>query len=135
MLWHNLKQHLVKKRRLKTMEGEEVRKILEEAGAFWIYPGEPRAEAPHALLTSGKHSNGYVNVGDVLKRFPLIRIKFAEALLATIPLFWMRSFNWVVGSDTSATDLAGDVAKLAGVGHIRMLKDPKNRKPDLASPK
>ena len=110
------------------MTGDEVQNILENAGVFWVYQGEPRPEVPHALLTSGKHSNGYVNVGEVLKAYPIIRKKFAEALLSTLPPLWEGVFNWVVGSDTSATDLAGDVAKLAGVGHIKMVKGKEAKK-------
>jgi len=41
--------------------------LLERCNAIWIYSGQERE--PHALLTSGKHSEGYINLNAVLQ-FP-----------------------------------------------------------------
>ena len=104
------------------LTAEQMQALLEEADAFWLYSGKPRKDQPHALLTSGKHSDGYVNVGQVMKEKPIVRGIFAMGMLDALYKEWNGEFNWVVGADTSSTDLAKDVANLAGVGHITMLK-------------
>lgn len=105
------------------MSEDIVRQYLEDDGAFWLYSGEPRAEAPHALLTSGKHSNGYVNVGGVLKQSPAKREGFAGGIIAALSSKWNGKFDWVTGADTSSTDLAGNIARMTDAGHIRMIKN------------
>ncbi|MFH1890927.1 MAG: hypothetical protein ABIJ91_05200 [Candidatus Kuenenbacteria bacterium] len=102
---------------------DEVRRMLEKTKVFWLYSGEPRKNIPHALLASGKHSDGYVNVGDAIKNDAETRWLFAKMLLETLKGVCEEKFDWVVGADTSSTALALDVAKLAGAGHIRMIKD------------
>jgi hypothetical protein len=99
-----------------------VQYYLEKANAFWLYPGEPRKDVPHALLTSGQHSDGYVNVGQVLKEQPEVRMIFAGGIIAALSKTWDKMFDWVVGADTSSTDLARDIATIMGVRHIRMIK-------------
>lgn len=37
------------------------RQVFQQAGAFWLYQGDPCAERSHAELTSGKCSNGFFN--------------------------------------------------------------------------
>ncbi len=100
----------------------EVEWHLKENGAFWLYQGKARREAPHALLTSGKHSDGYINVGEVLRNRQDICMRFADFIFATILDEWKGEFDYVVGADTSSTNLARDVARLAKVKHIRMEK-------------
>ena len=39
-----------------TISSTGIGDCLRGADAFWTYEGSPRAEAPHALLTSDKHS-------------------------------------------------------------------------------
>lgn len=104
------------------LSGEQVRKHLEKADVFWLYTGEPRKDAPHALLTSGKHSDGYVNVGQVLKERPDVRRAFIKGILAALRKEWSGNIDRVVGADTSSTDLAEGIASIAGADHIRMLK-------------
>ncbi len=99
-----------------------VRRCLEKGGAIWMYKGPPRKEAPHALLTSGQHSNGYVDVGSYLKGHPTEREEMASLMLEQIPGDWRDGLDAVVGADTSSTDLAKDIANLAGIRHIVMLK-------------
>ncbi|MDP3244161.1 MAG: hypothetical protein Q8M83_00700 [bacterium] len=110
----------------------KVQATLEEAGVFWLYPGKPRKEAPHALLTSGLHSDGYVNVGQVLKDRPEIRGVFASAIIeALLPNVTIQAVQWsstrVVGADTSSTDLAEAVALLTGAIHTKMIKTEDER--------
>lgn len=106
----------------KVLNGEEVRMCLEGADAFWVYDGKPSAHRSHALLTSGKHSNGYVNVGAALKEFVGFRRAIAHTLITELLKVWDGRFTHVVGADTSSTDLAGDIAKIAKANHIRMVK-------------
>lgn len=113
--------------KLKSLSGEEVLARLREANACWFYPGSPRKHIPHALLTSGKHSDGFVDVGQVLKENPQTRMDFAESILAALRQIWDGSFDRVVGADTSSTALAQDIARIAGVSHIRMLKTEDKR--------
>lgn len=101
---------------------ERIRKQLEKYDAFWVYDGEPRKDKPHALLTSGKHSDGFVNVGKVLKEQPLVRAEFVEYLKEVLKEGNSLNFTHVVGAATSSTDLARDLASLVGATHIEMEK-------------
>ncbi len=58
---------LVKARKILKIKDELPEKLLEICEAIWIYQGKPGE--PHALLTSGKHSDGYINLNAVLQ-FP-----------------------------------------------------------------
>lgn len=104
---------------------EEFQHILKLCNAFWVYEGEPSKEKPHALLTSGQHSNGFINLGAVLKEYEEFRMLLACSLLH-LPLgvdaAIQQQVTGVVGSDSSATALAGDVATILGVCHIKMVK-------------
>lgn len=42
--------------------------LFTELGAFWLHDGNP--QRPHALLTSGKHSNGFFNGSKILFEMP-----------------------------------------------------------------
>jgi hypothetical protein len=109
-------------KRLKILTPDEVRGILEKAHLLWLYEGEPRPEAPHALLTTKRHSDGFAMVGKLLKEQPDVRMRFAEALLAMLPVAWIKKIKRVVGADSSSTLLAADVAKICGAKHIKMIK-------------
>src|SRR2546423_1359841 len=63
---------------------ETIRDMLEKADSLWLYNGEPDREKPHTLLASGRHSNGYANVGDFLKNHPAERVMLAGLLLFTL---------------------------------------------------
>jgi len=99
-----------------------VQDCLEAASKVWVYRGPPRKEAPHALLTSGQHSDGYADVGGYIKDNPARRREFATYLLELIPLQFRFSFSYVGGADTSSTLLAADVADLSQTTHICMIK-------------
>jgi hypothetical protein len=110
---------------LRILEPAEVAHILKLAKALWTYQGDPCKEKPHALLASGNHSNGFVNVGGVIKEHASIRALFAHSLaLSAVRFAPSSALNvcWVVGADTSLTALAGDVARFFNVPHIKMKK-------------
>ena len=66
----------------------------------------------------------YVDVGSLLKNNPVERVMLAGLLLFVLRQRYSGSFTRVVGADTSSTALAKDVAKIAVVDHIRMVKTP-----------
>lgn len=101
---------------------ERAQQRLIEADVFWLYPGSPDSRIPHALLTSGQHSDGFANLGQALKERPEVRREFARDILAVLLDAYKGGFDGVVGADTSSTLLAQDVAEIAGVAHIRMVK-------------
>ena len=74
-------------------------------GALWIHDGNPNR--PHALLTSGKHSNGFFNSRLVISDEVLLR----EAASDLLGLFvsqggHISEIAGVVGPQTGATKLA-----------------------------
>ena len=87
-------------------------------GAFWRYPGTPHPERPHALLTSGRHSNGFINCGVVLSYANLCAIMAAELLkkLRSQEPCW-QLVNWVVGLDHAAAALVASVADQLTLTH------------------
>jgi hypothetical protein len=107
------------------LEPKEVEHILKLAQAFWVYNGDPCKEKPHALLTSGNHSNGFVNVGGVIKEHLEICELFAHSLALLVVRSGDGKPGWVVGADTSSTALAGYVANFFKVRHIKMVKTEK----------
>lgn len=105
---------------------EELEHVLDLRDALWMHEGEPRASQPHALLASLQHSDGYINLGSVLKEYRGFRRVLADNLIRSLAQvgYDTDDINAVVGSDTSATGLAGDVAEQLGVYHIVMRKTP-----------
>lgn len=83
--------------------------------ALWIHDGNPKR--PHALLTSGKHSNGFFNSRLVIPDEVLL----TEAALDLVEIFasayggYFEDVEVVVGPQTGATKLAelvsGEFAK------------------------
>lgn len=75
-------------------------------------------ERPHALLTSGRHSNGFINCGVVLSYANLCAI-MAEELLKRFrsqePCWQL--VDWVVGSDHAAAALVAGVAQQLTLTH------------------
>lgn len=84
-------------------------RILE---AYWQHNGDPTR--PHALLTSGLHSNGFVNCGVVLTFTNLLMI-YADQIVRRLWQVYDGSVDWVVGSNHAAVSLATFVAYLLGV--------------------
>lgn len=86
------------------------RKIFEERGAIWIHDGTPHR--PHALLTSGLHSDGFVNCTFITQDPALMqRIVSDEGLGPDLPA---DRVDWVVGSAMGAITFAYTVAQKIG---------------------
>jgi len=99
-----------------------VRRYLEVSEKIWTYEGPPDSRYPHALLTAGPHSNGYVDVGNLLKQNPQTRENISRFMLEVLSEVWQGHFTRVVGADTSSTALAHEIASIYGVDYIRMVK-------------
>ena len=103
---------------------DELEMIFKACDAFWIHPEERNPQAPHAILTKGKHSTAYINCPKVLTRSNLCQI-MADQLLS---LFLYRHnyprVGWVLGSDSSALGLSKDMANISGARWHPLQKGP-----------
>lgn len=79
--------------------------------AIWIHDGKPTR--PHALLTSGLHSDGFVNCTYVTQHPRLLKriVNEREALASKLPT---GPVNWVIGSPMGAITLAHEIAERLG---------------------
>ena len=91
------------------LDYEELEAIFKACGAFWFHSGDP--QDPHAELTSGKCSNGFVSCPEVLSLCNLSQI-MAEQLVLRLRHRYSGPVDWVVGSDSAALGLAKDVANV-----------------------
>lgn len=89
----------------------ELEAIMKACDCHWIHNGNPAA--PHVELTSGKCSNGFVNMRLVLCRPNLCEI-MAEQLRLLVSARYSGNVDWVIGSATASTNLAYEVARKFG---------------------
>jgi orotate phosphoribosyltransferase len=82
------------------------RKMFEERGAIWVHDG--KSTRPHALLTSGLHSDGFVN-GTLITQDPALmaQVLSEEGLGPKLP---KERVDWVIGSALGAITMAYAVA-------------------------
>jgi len=103
------------------MTSEEIKEILEGCGAIWRHDGNP--ENPHAELTSGLCSDGFVGCMRAL-RFPnvceIIAIQLAKKLMDSEVI----RLDFVVGAPYGGMTLANEVAKTYGAEFVFIEKDP-----------
>ncbi len=97
------------------MTQEEMVAIFNCFDAFWEYDGEPSPEKPHALLKSGKHSDGFVACKNVLD-YPFMCKLFANELFKVIDFGRKavgdnRKIDAVASSAYSALNLGWEVAR------------------------
>ena len=106
-----------------------VRRYLETAERIWTYEGPPNPNYPHALLTTGLHSNGFVDVGTFLKNenYLQARINIANFILEALSEVWKSGFMHVVGAATSSTMLAKTIADISLTDHVKMIKTDKDQ--------
>ena len=86
--------------------------------AFWIYNGK----GPHALLVSGRHSDGYIDCSQVLKH-PNLRDTLAERAVEEVLLPNIADANkvvidYVVSSSMAAIPFGDGVATYLGTSFI-----------------
>ncbi len=89
------------------LKPEEVRHIIRLAGGFWQHNGD--SKAPHVVLRSGKHSDGFIAVTSALQ-YVTINDLFAISLANKILRQYSGKINWVVGSDHAAAIFSYAVA-------------------------
>jgi len=97
-------------------EQENYIEIFELCGAIWTY----RGKGPHALLTSGKHSDGYIDVSQVLK-FTNLRDILAQRMVEEVLLPVTSSkieIDYVVSSSMAAITAGDGVATYLGATFI-----------------
>lgn len=112
----------------RSLTNAEIRHILELCGALWLHSGNP--ENPHAELTSGKCSNGFVDVLRMLRFTNLCRIFGFQMFLKIAEKareFGLDSENiasWVVGSDHAGAAFSQSVATWMDAMHDFTVKGP-----------
>ncbi len=103
------------------LTADEFGHIARLCGALWLHSGNPRH--PHAELTTGKCSNGFIDVLRILKHTNLCDI-MALQLLKRIRSLYQGPIDWVIGSDHAGAALSHSVAIRAGALHDFTEKGP-----------
>ncbi|MBU0624895.1 hypothetical protein KKF05_00975 [Patescibacteria group bacterium] len=94
---------------------EVVTHFLRLADAFWQHSGDPKQ--PHAELTSGKCSDGFVDVLRLL-RYSHVCMLFGRELVLQLRLAGgHRSIDWVIGSDHAGAAISHSVAITLNAQH------------------
>jgi len=95
---------------------EDYIEVFEICDAFWIYGGR----GPHALLTSGKHSDGYIDVSQVLK-FTNLRDILAERMVEEVLLpagISISGVDYIVSSSMAAIPFGDGIASYLGLTFV-----------------
>lgn len=103
------------------MTEPEFREMLEAPEAFWIHDGNPTH--PHAELTTGKCSNGFVDTLRAL-RFSNVCYAAAQALAKSIRDVYKGPIDWVIGSDHAGAVFSQNVAIWLNAQHDFTEKGP-----------
>lgn len=103
------------------LTSEEIRYIFETCDALWLHDGD--VTKPHAELTSGKCSNGFVDVLRVLRYTNLCQI-MADQLVHRLHEQRGGIVDWVVGSDHAGATLSYAVASFLNAQHDFTEKGP-----------
>lgn len=99
---------------------QEVQHAFQITGGFWKHNG--KAKAPHAILRSKKHSDGFISVPAGLKHIDVCRI-FGDSLAMKIEFRCPEGIDWVIGSDHAAATFSYSV----GVGLADCLVEESSR--------
>jgi orotate phosphoribosyltransferase len=92
---------------------EKIEKILRNKGAMWRYQG--KENEPHAILTSGYHSDGYINLGYALQD-PEVRKFFAQNLRLHLGVVTdLMEINFIVAPSFGAIPLAQALSDELGI--------------------
>ncbi|MFZ2252985.1 MAG: phosphoribosyltransferase family protein [Minisyncoccia bacterium] len=92
----------------------------QNAEALWIHSGDSRQ--PHALLTSGMHSNGFFNSKLIIARDTLMHDAATDLVDLLLSVYGVKieMLNGIVGPQTGATKMAEylskEIAKVTGRG-------------------
>lgn len=95
---------------LRRTESQWIDAYVQKDG-LWIHDGNPRR--PHALLTSGRHSNGFFNSRKIMPDELLLQDAAHDLLmLLAQPAERLPNFDVIVGPQTGATKLAEFMCEL-----------------------
>jgi len=101
---------------------------FENRDAIWLHDGDP--QKPHAELTSGKCSDGFINCGKVLC-YPEDCHMFANFLLGKLERatgIGLNNVTHVIGSSYAAITLSYEIARILRAIHAFTEKDPDDSK-------
>ena len=111
---------------MRPMTEDEVLQLYSERAAVWFFNRQGDPKAPHAELTSGRCSDGYVNSAPVLCD-PAVALRLAWQ--HAVRLFQRNIYPaWVVGSAYAAITYSYHLATIMGAKHGFTEKDPKDPK-------
>ncbi len=79
-----------------------------ELGALWIHDENPKR--PHALLTSGNHSNGFFNASKVIE-LPRVLEEACTKLIHTMEPSSFAAIDIVIGSALGAVSMAHEIGR------------------------
>ena len=99
---------------------------LKNEDAYWEYQGEPSSERPHAELSGGGCSNGFIDMSAILK-YPYICEILGRELGKRLKMSGVET-DWVISSPYSAITLGHEVAKELGAIFGHPIKDPSDPK-------
>lgn len=88
------------------MDTRQWEETFAQVGAYWRHDGSMRR--PHAILASGKHSDGYCNCSEIISRPELLQ-RVCDALIE--PVHLRTAADWVVGSAFGSILVAYQLAK------------------------
>ncbi len=107
---------------------KEITHVLKLCDALWLHSGDPKD--PHAELTAGDCSNGFVDTLRALRYSNLCQIFGELASYKYEELCEWREQNkrvdWVVGSDHAGADFSHSVAIAMGAQHDFTEKGPES---------
>lgn len=104
--------------------------LCKQKNAFWVHDGNPKR--PHALLTSGKHSDGFFN-SELVMEDPLTLDEACRELMvrlnsSRIPfLAFHRVVGPAMGAITFAHDMARHIAEKRGYSCFRSYVEKEER--------
>lgn len=104
------------------MDQKEIIDIFDYYNAIWIHNGDPAM--PHAELTTGLCSNGYVNCREVLQHSLVCKMLARKLYYKMFNQNALSRFNMAVGSSYSAITFSYEFAARFGVKHGFTEKDP-----------
>lgn len=99
---------------------------LQHEDAYWQYEGDPCPERPHAELSGGGCSNGFIDMPAILK-YPYICEILGRELGGYLKEYGVET-DWVISSPYSAITLGHEVAKEMGAIFAHPIKDPSDSK-------
>jgi len=101
--------------------------IMKRCNAFWIYQANAGKPGPHAILASGKHSDGYINTNAVLM-YPNLCQSLAKSLIKQTEKYGITRADAVVSSSYAAITLGQEFARQMDALFFFTEKDGENQK-------